>query len=100
LFSPGQPCSKRGEVYKRLEACDVIEHRAERGSETMSIKRKDIDRRSVDFSEVRYGRRLPRLHPGEIMRDDFLIPMGISVYELASFCRETPKFCWIVPFPQ
>jgi addiction module HigA family antidote len=49
----------------------------------MSIKREDVDRRNVDFSEVRSGRRLPLVHPGEILRDDFLIPMGISVYELA-----------------
>jgi antitoxin HigA-1 len=49
----------------------------------MSIKRGDIDRRAVDLSEVRSGRRLPLVHPGEILRDDFLMPMGISVYELA-----------------
>ena len=49
----------------------------------MTIKRDDIDRRIVDFSEVTSGRRLPLVHPGEILRDEFLIPMGISVYELA-----------------
>jgi addiction module HigA family antidote len=49
----------------------------------MSIKREDVDRRKVDFSEVRSGRRLPPVHPGEILRDEFLEPMGISVYELA-----------------
>ena len=26
---------------------------------------------------------MPPLHPGEILRDEFLTPMGISVYELA-----------------
>jgi addiction module HigA family antidote len=50
----------------------------------MSIRREDIDRRSVDFSDVTTGRRLPPIHPGEILRDDFLTPMGISVYELAN----------------
>jgi antitoxin HigA-1 len=49
----------------------------------MSIKREDIDRRNVDFSDVRSGRRPPPVHPGEILRDEFLTPMGISVYELA-----------------
>jgi addiction module HigA family antidote len=49
----------------------------------MSIKREDVDRRKVDFSDVRTGRRLPPIHPGEILRDEFLTPMGISVYELA-----------------
>jgi addiction module HigA family antidote len=49
----------------------------------MSIKREDIDRRNVDFSQVRSGRRLPLVHPGEILRDGFLTPMGMSVYALA-----------------
>ena len=49
----------------------------------MSIKREDIDRRNVDLSDVRSGRRLPPVHPGEILRDEFLTPMAISVYELA-----------------
>ena len=50
----------------------------------MTIKREDIDRRTVDFSDLASGRRLPPVHPGEILRDDFLIPMGISVYGLAN----------------
>ena len=50
----------------------------------MTIKRKDIDRRIVDFSDVASGRRLPPVHPGEILRNEFLTPMGISVYELAN----------------
>jgi len=47
----------------------------------MSIRREDLDK--TDFSDVRSGRRLPPVHPGEILRDDFLVPLGISVYELA-----------------
>ena len=53
----------------------------------MTIKREDIDSRKVDFSDVRSGRRLPPIHPGEILRDEFLGPMGISVYELANAIR-------------
>jgi addiction module HigA family antidote len=49
----------------------------------MSIRREAIDRRRIDFSDVRSGRRLPPVHPGEILRDDFLEPMKISVYALA-----------------
>ena len=49
----------------------------------MSIKRDDIDARRVDFSDFASGRRLPPVHPGEILRDEFLKPMDISVYELA-----------------
>jgi len=50
----------------------------------MTIKREDLDRRIVDFSDVTSGRRLPPVHPGEILRDAFLTPMGISAYELAN----------------
>jgi addiction module HigA family antidote len=50
----------------------------------MVIKREEIDSRQVDFTAVHSGRRLPPVHPGEILRDEFLMPMGISVYELAN----------------
>ena len=50
----------------------------------MTIKRDDIDNRQVDFSDIATGRRLPTVHPGEILRDEFLKPMGLSVYELAN----------------
>ncbi len=49
----------------------------------MTIKREDLDRQEVDFSDVASGRRLPPVHPGEILRDEFLTPMEISVYRLA-----------------
>jgi len=49
----------------------------------MSIKREDIDKRRVDFSDVRSGRRLRPVHPGEILDHEFLTAMNISVYALA-----------------
>lgn len=49
----------------------------------MSIQRKNIDRGQIDFSDVTSGRRLPPMHPGEILRDEFLTPMDLSVYRLA-----------------
>ena len=49
----------------------------------MTIKREELDRREVDFSDVASGRRLPPVHPGEILRDEFLKPMELSVYRLA-----------------
>lgn len=49
----------------------------------MAIKRGDVDRRQVDFSDVASGRRLPPVHPGEVLRDEFLTPMALSVYRLA-----------------
>ena len=51
--------------------------------ETMSIKREDLDAGRIDFGDVATGKRLALIHPGEILRDDFLAPMKISVYTLA-----------------
>lgn len=50
----------------------------------MTIKRNDVDTRKVDFSDICSGRQPPPIHPGEILRDEFLTPMGISVYKLAN----------------
>ena len=49
----------------------------------MTIKREDLDLQVVDFSDVASGRRLPPVHPGEILRDGILVPLGLSVYRLA-----------------
>ena len=49
----------------------------------MSIKRDDLDAGRIDFAEVTTGKRLPLIHPGEILREDFLQPLKISVYTLA-----------------
>lgn len=50
----------------------------------MTIEREDVDRRRVDFSDVVSGRRLAPVHPGEVLREEFLTPMGLSVYRLAA----------------
>ena len=49
----------------------------------MAITREDVDRHQVDFSDVTSGRRLPPVHPGEILRDEFLVPLDLSVSQLA-----------------
>jgi antitoxin HigA-1 len=49
----------------------------------MSIKREDVDTGRIDFAEDITGKKLPPIHPGEILRDEFLDPMKISVYALA-----------------
>ena len=49
----------------------------------MTIKREDIDRHVIDFSDVTSGRRLAPVHPGKILWDEFLEPMALSVYRLA-----------------
>ncbi|MDD9989165.1 MAG: HigA family addiction module antitoxin [Spirochaetaceae bacterium] len=49
----------------------------------MGIKREAVDRQQIDYSDVSTGGRLPPVHPGEILRDEFLKPMNLSVYGLA-----------------
>ena len=53
----------------------------------MTIKRSDVDRGRVDFSDVISGRRLPPVHPGEILRDEFLTPLELSVYRLSQILK-------------
>ena len=49
----------------------------------MSIKREDLDAGRIDLAEVVTGKKLPPVHPGEVLRDELLQPMKISVYTLA-----------------
>ena len=49
----------------------------------MTIEREDVDRGRVEFSDVVSGRALAPVHPGEVLRDEFLTPMALSVYRLA-----------------
>lgn len=49
----------------------------------MIVKREDMDRGDVDFSDVASGLLLPLVHPGEILRDEFLTPIGLSADRLA-----------------
>ena len=53
----------------------------------MTISRQDVDQRDLDFSDVAARGRLPPVHPGEILQDDFLRPLGLSVYRLAQELR-------------
>jgi len=41
--------------------------------------------------------KLPPLHPGEVLREEFMEPMGITAYSLAKACRiERPRIERIV----
>lgn len=53
----------------------------------MNIKRSDLGAGRVDFKGVTSGRKLSPIHPGEILRDDFLEPMKISIYALAQVIK-------------
>ena len=50
----------------------------------MSIPIENVAAGRVDFGGVeKPGRRLPPLHPGEVLREEFLAPLGMSAYALA-----------------
>ena len=45
----------------------------------MTVKREDLDAGRIDLADVRTDERIPPTHPGEILRQEFLAPIGISV---------------------
>lgn len=47
----------------------------------MAIRRDQLG--DIDFSDISSGRRLPSVHPGNILLKDFIEPMGISRYRVA-----------------
>ena len=51
----------------------------------MSISREALDAGAVDFSDVagRRPRRVAPIHPGEVLQQEFLTPLGITPYRLA-----------------
>ena len=51
----------------------------------MSIRREDLDEGHVDLSDVIDARRAPMkpVHPGAILKHEFLEPLGVSSYRLA-----------------
>jgi antitoxin HigA-1 len=51
------------------------------------ISREDLDARCVDFAELDSGERLPPVHPGNVLRHDFLEPLGLSAHALALALR-------------
>ena len=51
----------------------------------MVIKRSDLG--SIDFSDISTGESIPEIHPGEILRCEFLEPLGMSVNALALALR-------------
>lgn len=57
----------------------------------MNIRAEDVA--SMDFSDVAdvAAGRLPPIHPGEILLEEFLKPMGISQYALAKAIEVHPR---------
>jgi addiction module HigA family antidote len=48
-----------------------------------SVSREDLDAGRVDFSDIDSGERLSPVHPGDVLRHDFLEPLGLSAHALA-----------------
>jgi antitoxin HigA-1 len=51
------------------------------------IPRSDLEAGRVDLSEVESGARLAPIHPGEVLRHEFLEPLGLSAHALALALR-------------
>jgi addiction module HigA family antidote len=51
------------------------------------ISREDLDGGRVDVSDIDTGERLPSVHPGEVLRADFLDPIGLTAHALALALR-------------
>ncbi|GAB2910108.1 hypothetical protein GCM10027093_55340 [Paraburkholderia jirisanensis] len=51
----------------------------------MVIKRSELE--STDFSDIATGERISAVHPGEVLRAEFLDPRGMSVNALALALR-------------
>jgi antitoxin HigA-1 len=55
----------------------------------MSILREEVDLGRSDFSGIVTGERIAPVSPGEILRGEFLEPLGLSVYGLAKAIKVT-----------
>lgn len=48
-----------------------------------SITREDLDAGRIDLSDMEDGHMLPPVRPGDILREEFLTPLGLSATRLA-----------------
>lgn len=51
------------------------------------IARSDLDAGRIDLSDIDSGDRLAPVHPGEVLRHEFLEPLGLSAHALALALR-------------
>lgn len=50
----------------------------------MTIRRESLEAGEIDLSDVTDGTRLAPVHPGSVLRREYLEPLGMSVYSLAA----------------
>jgi addiction module HigA family antidote len=55
------------------------------------ISRADLDADRVDITDSESAERLPPVHPGDVLRRDFLEPLGLSAHALALALRVPPN---------
>ena len=55
------------------------------------ITRDDLEAGRMDFAGPDSGERLPSVHPGEVLRHDFLEPLELSAHALALALRVPPN---------
>jgi antitoxin HigA-1 len=49
----------------------------------MTIRRESLEAGQIDLTDVTDGARLAAVHPGDVLKHDYLEPLGMSVYSLA-----------------
>jgi len=49
----------------------------------MTIRREDLESGQIDLSEATDGTRIDPVHPGGVLKHEYLEPLGLSVYGLA-----------------
>jgi addiction module HigA family antidote len=51
------------------------------------ISRDDLDAGRADLAQAEGGELLPPVHPGEVLRHEFLVPLGLTAHALALALR-------------
>jgi len=49
----------------------------------MTIRRENLESGAIDLSDVTAGFRLAPVHPGDVLKHEYLEPLNMSVYALA-----------------
>jgi addiction module HigA family antidote len=55
------------------------------------IKREDLEAGREKLAGVTTGKKLPAIHPGEILNEEFLGPLGVSQYRLSKAIGVHPR---------
>ena len=56
-------------------------------SDDATISRADLDAGRVDFSDIDTGEQLASVHPGHVLKHEFLEPLGLTAHALSLALR-------------